>query len=112
MAMLAGMELDLFSTLADGPRSAGEIAAVVDADPERLSLLLYALVAAELLTVKDGAFANTPETARFLVAGQPGSMVGLSALYRELWEAGLMTTSTSKRWSRQIARPNDTAKMG
>ena len=53
MAMLAGMELDLFSVLGDGPRSAPEIAAAIDADPDRLSLLLYALVSAELLTVAD-----------------------------------------------------------
>ena len=94
MAMLAGMELDLFSALGDGPRSTSEIAAAIDADPGRLSLLLYALVGAELLTVEDGVFANTTEVDRYLIAGKPGYMGGLSSLYRELWGAAMKTTAS------------------
>ena len=61
MAMLAAMELDLFSALGDGPATAAEIAAAIDADPERLVLLLYALVSAEMLTVEDGVFEDNED---------------------------------------------------
>ncbi len=101
MAMLAGMELDLFSALGDGPRTAPEIAAAIDADPDRLSLLLYALVGAELLTVENGVFANTPESDRYLVAGKPGYMGGLGSLYRELWGAAMQTAATFREGSPQ-----------
>ncbi len=94
MAMLAGMELDLFSALGDGPRTTPEIAASIGADPDRLSLLLYALVGAGLLDVEDGVFANTAETGRYLISGKPGYMGGLSALYRELWGAAMQTAAT------------------
>jgi hypothetical protein len=94
MAMLAAMELDLFSALGDGPATAAEIAAAIDADPERLVLLLYALVSAEMLTVEDGVFANTAEADRYLISGKPGYMGGLSSLYRELWDAGMQTAAT------------------
>ncbi len=103
MAMLAGMELDLFSALGDGPRSAPEIAAAIGADPERLSLLLYALVSAELLTVEDGVFANTTEAGRYLVSGEQGYMGGLSSLYRELWSAAMKTTATFREAKPQAA---------
>ena len=94
MAMLAGMELDVFSALGDGPRSASGIAAAIDADPGRLSLLLYALVGADLLTVEDGVFANSTEADRYLIAGKPGYMGGLSSLHRELWGAAMKTTAS------------------
>jgi hypothetical protein len=64
-AMLAGMELDVFTTLkgrtADG--STGRRHAGVD--PIRLNALLYALVAAGLLTVDGESFNNTPRDIPF-----------------------------------------------
>ena len=53
-AMLAGMELDVFTTLKDGPLTGLQIAATLGVDPIRLPPLLYALVAADLLTVDGG----------------------------------------------------------
>ena len=44
----------------------------------RLSPLLFAMVTAGLLTVKEGVFANTGEADRFLVRGRPQYMDGLS----------------------------------
>lgn len=60
-AMLAGMQLDLFTPLKAGPMTAEELAAALGVSPARLRLLLYVLVAAELLTEKDGRFSNTDE---------------------------------------------------
>ena len=39
-AMLAGMQLDVFTPLKDGPMTAGQIAEAIDVGPNRLSLLL------------------------------------------------------------------------
>ena len=49
LAALAGMQLDLFTPLKDGPKTAEEIAQATGVGPARLRLLLYSLVAAELL---------------------------------------------------------------
>ena len=45
-AMLAGMQLDLFTPLEDGPLSAGEIADTLGVQVTKLRPLLYALVVA------------------------------------------------------------------
>ena len=71
LAMLAGMQLDVFTPLANGPMSAVALAKAIDVRPEKLRPLLYALVHAELLTVESDAFANTAEADAFLVRGRP-----------------------------------------
>src|SRR4030095_5529251 len=70
-AMLAGMELDVFTTLKDGPLTGRQVAATLGVDSVRLKALLYALVAAGLLTVDDERFSNTREASQFLVRGRP-----------------------------------------
>lgn len=95
MAMRAGMQLELFTPLADGPMSAEEVSRALGiGPPDRVELLLYALVAAELLTVADGAFANTDEAAQYLVKGGPGYIGNSHYLYTDLWGAALMTAET------------------
>ena len=42
-ALLAGMELDLFTPLKDGPMSAEQIAAAIGGGSTKLKALLYAL---------------------------------------------------------------------
>src|SRR5271165_5427342 len=71
LAMLAGMQLEVFTQVADGPLPAAEIASRLGVPEDRLARLLYALVVAGLLALRDGAFANTPETATFLVKDRP-----------------------------------------
>lgn len=60
-AMLAGMQLDVFTPLQEGPKNAEEIAHAFGVGPARLRLLLYGSVAAGLLTEQDGRFSNTSE---------------------------------------------------
>ena len=43
-AFVAGVKLDVFTPLGDGPKTAEELAAVLNVDPRKLSPLLYALV--------------------------------------------------------------------
>ena len=66
-AMLAGLQLDVFTPLQGGPLTPAQLAEAIGVGPVRLRLLLYALVAAGLLTEQDGRFANTPEAQHFLV---------------------------------------------
>ena len=93
-AMLAGMQLDVFTPLAGGARSAAELAAEVGGDAERLELLLYALVAAELLRVEDGRFSNSPEAQRFLVRGTPYYAGARHELLSDTWSAAMRTAES------------------
>ncbi len=93
-AMLAGMELDLFTPLKDGPMDAVTLAKSLSVQAAKLSPLLYALVAAGLLTVEDGVFSNTGETDKFLVRGRPDYMGGLSGFHRKLWHAAMNTAAS------------------
>ena len=52
-AMLAGMQLDVFTPMKDGPLTAEQIAATIGVGPSRLRLLLYVLVTAGLLPRTD-----------------------------------------------------------
>jgi SAM-dependent methyltransferase len=70
-AMLAGMQLDVFTPLAGGPLTAEQIAQAIGVGVGKLKPLLYALVAAGLLATKDELFSNSPEASQFLVQGRP-----------------------------------------
>jgi O-methyltransferase domain/Dimerisation domain len=91
LAMLAGMQLDVFTHLADGPLPTADLAARVGVADDRLARLLYALVLAGLLDLRYGAFANTPEAATFLVKGRPRYVGGTHELLSQLWDADLRT---------------------
>ena len=56
--MLAGMQLDLFTPLKDGPMSTEQIADALGVRPDNLKGLLYALLAAELLVVEGDLLAQ------------------------------------------------------
>jgi hypothetical protein len=93
-AMLAGMQLDVFTPLRSGPMSADEIANAIGVGPTRLRLLLYGLVVAGLLTEQDGCFSNTPEADQFLVKGAP---LYMGTLLSHRWIANLPKTAESIR---------------
>lgn len=88
-AMLAGMELDVFTTLKDGPLTGRQIAATLGVDPVRLAALLYALAAARLLTTDGDSFNNTPEAGQFLVRGRPDYIGMRHHAYRRRWQTVL-----------------------
>jgi 2-hydroxy-4-(methylsulfanyl)butanoate S-methyltransferase len=94
LAMLAGMQLDLFTPLKDGPMTGAELAGVLGVRREKLLPLLYALVSAELLTVREEHFANTPEADRYLVRGRPDYVGSAHELYADIWAALLKTAQS------------------
>ncbi len=87
MAMLAGMKLDVVTPLKDGSLSAEALAKAIGVDSARLSLLLYTLVAAELLEVSDGLFTNTAVSDHYLVRGRQSYIGNLHELYSRQWGA-------------------------
>jgi len=93
-AMLAGMQLDLFSVLKHGPMTNEQIANTMGVSPTKLRPLLYALVATELLNVDDGLFTNSEAADRYLVRGNTSCMVDSHELYSILWNAVLKTADT------------------
>jgi len=93
-AMLAGMQLDLFTPLKDGPMTAEQVAAAIGVGPTKLKPLLYALTTAGLLTVEEKLFANTEVANRFLVRSSPCCMLGAQEHYSDLWQALLKTAES------------------
>jgi hypothetical protein len=93
-ALLAGMQLDLFTPLKNGPMSARQIAAAIEGDSTKLKALLYALVVAGFLNVKDGVFSNTDAANRFLVKGSTSSVVDIHELFSTMWNAALKTAKS------------------
>jgi hypothetical protein len=93
-ALLAGMQLDLFTPLQDGPMSAEQIAAGLGVGSAKLKPLLYALAVAGLLNVDGELFANTEVANRFLVWGSPLCMVDTHELLFDLWNATLKTAES------------------
>ena len=93
-AMLAGMQLDVFTPLKNSPLTAEEIAACIGVAPARLRLLLYCLVAAELLIEHGGKFSNTPEANQFLVKGAPSYIGNKHASIAQRWSSCLKTAES------------------
>lgn len=93
-AMLAGMQLDLFTPLKDNPMTTEQIASVLGVGPAKLRPLLYALVAARLLNVEGELFVNTDAANHFLVRGSPSCMVDCHELYSNMWKAVLETAES------------------
>ena len=100
-AMLAGMQLDLFTPLKDGPMNVGELAQALGVDSTKLEPLLYCLVAAELLTVEGERFSNTPESDHFLVRGKPAYQGGRHESFSEHWNTTLKTAESIRAGAAQ-----------
>jgi SAM-dependent methyltransferase len=103
MAILAGMQLDLFTPLKDGPLSADQIAASLDVELVKLRPLLYSLVAVGLLTVEDGFFANTAEADYYLVRGRPSYWGDRHKAESDLWIAALSIAESIRTGKPQAA---------
>ena len=96
VAVVAAMQLELFTALADGPRTAEELAATLGVPTRRLRMLLRSLVAAKLVVSDGDRFANAPVAAEFLVKGQPQYMGGSHELYSHMF-ASVLSTAQSIR---------------
>ncbi len=68
----AAVKLDLFTIIAAGKTTSADIARAAGADQDGLRRLLNALTAMGLLTADDQGYANTRESAAYLVRTAPG----------------------------------------
>jgi len=93
-ALLAGMELDLFSTLEHGPLTAGQMADALGVSMVKLRPLLYVLVNAGLLIVDGDLFSNSAETDYYLVRGKPTYIGGIYELNASNWSKLLKLAKT------------------
>src|SRR5262249_47115161 len=97
MAMLAGMQLDVFTPLKDGPMTASPLANALDVAPDKVRALLYALVHPELLLKFEGdRFANTPEDDAYLVRGTATYLGCTHELQFDLWGTALKAAQSTR----------------
>lgn len=93
-AMLAGMKLDVFTPLKEGPMTVEQIADATGVEATKLRPLLYSLVLAGLLTVENQRFSNTDESNYFLVRGSPSYMGAWQGAWSIFWEGALRTAES------------------
>ena len=108
LAILAGLRLDLFTAVAEHPRTVTELAAAMSCDERRLEALLRALEALDLVDCleDDGGrprFLCTSAAARWLCTTSPEFDGHDHALAVRLWAAGL-TVAEAIRLGQPTAR--------
>jgi SAM-dependent methyltransferase len=69
--LLSAIELDLFTVLGKGAKTAKEVARLTRTRPEPMARLLNALVGLKILTKKKGIYRNTPGAVRHLMQNSP-----------------------------------------
>ena len=85
MALLAGLQLDLFSALKGKDLSAEDLADSCELDVRGVGILLHALVAADLLELaEDGRLRNTEEASWRLVRSSAEFMGDKHRLWADL----------------------------
>ena len=90
MTLFAANDLRVFTVLAEGPKSAGDLAAALEVPERPLRLLLQGAAGLGLLKVADGRFANTDLAEAYLVEGRPaylGNAIRYGADNYPLWGA-------------------------
>lgn len=76
-ALLSGVEMGLFTELADGSREFGELSGRLGLHPRSARDYLDTLVALGFLERSDGKYSNTPETELFLDRRKPSYIGGI-----------------------------------
>lgn len=92
-ALLAAMELELFTLLDGHSKSLNDLADALQVNPEKLGPLLYALTVAELLVEEDAKFSNSIEAQKFLVQEKPAYLGDMQGLISNNWKRLLDTAS-------------------
>jgi len=103
-ALLTACELDLFTVLGGGERSAEDVARALDVDGRAADRLMNVLVTLGLLEKRAGRFRNAPAASRFLVRGAPDFVGGLGH-WADLWESWSTLTPAVRKGGTVFARP-------
>ena len=73
-ALMAAVEIGVFTAISKGAGTYEEVAKAVDIQPTNAERLMVMLCAAGLLEKSGGRHSNAPDVERFLVEGEPGYM--------------------------------------
>jgi predicted O-methyltransferase YrrM len=85
-ALLTAAELDLFTLLAARPLTAAEVTRQLHGDERAVTILLDALAAMELLRKHDGKYVCDADSARWLAADAPESVLPMVVHHVTMWE--------------------------
>jgi len=101
-ALLAAIQLDLFTPLSDGPGTVEQVAETLGVDSDKLGPLMYILVDSGLLTVDGERFSNSPEANHYLVKGNSNYMgAGYEAFAGGRWNVLWKTADSIRTGSAQ-----------
>jgi len=84
--LATGVQLGVFTHIADGKRTAEAIARAAKANPRGMRMLLDALVACQFLSKQDSRYGLSPLAEKFLVRQTPDYLGGMMET-DDLWEA-------------------------
>ncbi len=84
--LVAGVDLEVFTHIASGHRTAADIADAACASPRSMEVLLNSLVALNFLTKSNGTYGLTPLAEKFLVKGTPAYYGDFVPHVDLLWE--------------------------
>ena len=101
--VLTAFELDIFSVIGSGEKSADEVAARCNTENRATERLLNALTAMELLIKENNKFSNGKVAGQFLVKGNPSYMGGImhSVNLWDTWSNLTLSVKTGKPSARQ-----------
>ncbi len=81
-----GIELEVFTHIANGRDSVETLAAALEADPEKLQILLDALCAVDFLSKREGKYTLVPISELFLVKGTPAYQGAFFDQLKAIWD--------------------------
>lgn len=99
--VLAAIRLEVFETLADGPLTANGLAERIKTDPRGATLLLTTLEALGYVRQENGAYANTPMTAKWLLRRSANFAAGF-----EFWAINLFKLMDTLEDSLRTGQPS------
>ena len=100
-ALLAAIQLDLFTPLRDGPGTVEQVASALGVDSDKLRPLMYILVESGLLAVEGEQFSNSPEANHYLVKGDSSYMGAGYEAFSNMWNAVWKTADSIRTGSAQ-----------
>jgi 3-hydroxy-5-methyl-1-naphthoate 3-O-methyltransferase len=104
--LLAAFELDVFTALGQTARSVAEVAQELGTAERSTDRLMSALCALGLLSKKDGKYANTPITSRYLVKSSPDYLAQMMYSVRT-WDNWSTLTEAVRQGRPVVPRPID-----
>lgn len=84
--LVSGVDLEVFTHIANGNHTSGDIAKAAKASPRGTEILLNSLASLNFITKSDGTYDLTPLSEKFLVKGKPAYFGDFVLHIDSLWE--------------------------